>query len=391
MGALSWLLPSPAIVDFALTPLPPVAVASSSPGSPSSFDFALDFALERINRSVALSIPAVRRAIHVIDTVATFGLAGWAADGTKLAATDPRISWLAQPDPAKTLFVTLAGTLSDAIWYDRSYWRILDRYATGLPAKARRICPDRVSIVPDPVDEDLVDTIVIDGRSVPLRDVIVFEFAGVGGLQRYGFELLDLYWNLQAAAGNYAKAPHPKAILKNHGQDLTDEEIEALLARWEAARGTRSVGYLNDVVDYETFGWSASELQLTEAREYAALEVARMFGLPAQTIDASTAGSLTYSNVVDRRQDTLEALRPWMTPIEQTLSLNDRRSTPSGVVVPAGISVRFDADAYVRDQPGARFATWASAIASGVLSVPEVRALEPYATTSGPINPGAQP
>src|SRR4029077_5622927 len=99
-------------------------------------------------------------------------------------------------------------------------------------------------------------------------------------------------------------------------------------------------------VDYQTFGWNAAELQLTEAREYAALEVARIFGLPARAVDATTGDSMTYANVVESRRDTLDALRPWMAPVEQTLSLNDRASRPQGLCVPYGIAVRLDIRQY---------------------------------------------
>ena len=155
--------------------------------------------------------------------------------------------------------------------------------------------------------------------------------------------------------------------------------FDALLASWETAREQRGIGYLNDVVDYETVeGYSARELQLVEAREHAALEVARMLALPAFALDANQPGSsMTYGNVVDRRRDLLEALRPWMGVVEGTLSLDDRRGTTSGLILPRGQSVKFDADAYTRDDPKTRMETWKVALDAKVLTVDEVRAAEP--------------
>src|SRR4029077_12027794 len=161
-----------------------------------------------------------------------------------------------------------------------------------------------------------------------------------------------------------------------------NEEIQALLDDWETARQTRSVGYLNDVVDYQTFGWNAAELQLSEASEYAALDVARIFGLPARAVDATTGDSMTYANVVESRRDTLDALRPWMAPVEQTLSLTARASRPQGLVVPYGIRVRLDIDDYVRDTPATRMDTWDKALSPGVLPLAEVRSAEPLATST---------
>lgn len=337
-----------------------------------------------VTRDIALSIPAVRKARHVIvGTISTLALSAWAG-GTRLEPEDPRTSWLRQPDPLKTLQTTIAGTVDDGLWQDRAVWRILDRNVSGAPVKFRRIQPSRISVVSDQWDEDLVDTWTIDGREVPARNVVAINFSGLGGLKRWGVDLLQLYIDLQVAAGKYAKAPHPKAILHNHGADLNNPEIIALLDAWEAARESRSTGYLNDVMDYETFGWNAQELQLVEAREYAALEVARIFGLPAAALDAKSGDSMTYGNVVEKRKDILASLRPWMTSIEQTLSLDDRSSRPTGLVVPRGITVRFDADAYTRDDPSTRMDTWAVAKSSGVLSMDEIRANEPLATSNTP-------
>lgn len=338
-----------------------------------------------VHRTIALSIPAVRKARQVIaGTIATFALSAWQGRN-RLDANDPRVPWLAQPDPTRTLFTTLYHTIDDGIWFDRAVWKILDRDVAGMPVKFRRIQPGRISTVMDTWDDDQVSTWIIDGQAVPARDLVVFDFAGMGGLKRWGVELLELYIDLQEAAGKYARSPHPKAIIKNSGGDLSAPEIMALLDAWEAAREVRSTGYMNAVTDYETFGWNAAELQLVEAREHAALEVARLFGLPARAVDATGGGGMTYANVVELRRDTLDALNPWMVAIEHTLSLNDRGSMPKGTITPRGISVRFDVDAYVRDAPLTRMQTWETAKRAGVLSDAEVRTLEPLAPTDQPI------
>lgn len=362
----------------------PVAVIGPSSAGARSVTRIITSAQEAqaANRSFALSIPAVRKARHVIaGTISTFILSAWAGQA-RLPADDIRSSWLRQPDPTATLQSLLFGTIDDGIWYDRAVWKILDRNVAGMPVKFRRIAPSRISTVPNTLDPDSVDTWIIDGTEVPRRQLVVHDFAGLGGLRRWGADLLALYLDLQTAAGRYARAPHPMAILKNHGADLTPAQITALLEEWEAARETRATGYLNDVVDYDTFGWNAAELQLTEAREYAALEVARMFGLPARAVDASGGDSMTYANVAESRRDILEALRPWMTVVEQTLSLDDRASRPSGLYLPSGVTVKLDVDAYTRDAPGDRMTTWATALSAGVLTIEEVRAAEPLATTA---------
>ncbi len=364
----------------------PKAVASSSTSTPSSPAGALvsTARAERVAQHIAQSIPAVRRAQAVLaGTISTFELFGRAGDD-RLPADDPRVAWLRQPDPDEALTITLGRTIRDGIWRGRAVWEVLDRALTGLPVKFRRVHPARIDTITDPLDPDRVVEWLIDGRPRSRAELVIFDFSDLGGLERYGFELLSIYGKLQTAAGRYADEPHPKAILRNSGADLTDEEIDALLDRWEQSRAERSVGYLNAVVEYETYGWSAAELQLTEAREHAALETARLFGLPAASVDASSGDSLTYSTTVEKRREILEALRPWMTVITQTLSLDDRSSRPRGRYLPYGIVAEFDADAYTRDAPTERMEMWATAITHGVLSADEVRAREPLARGLGP-------
>ncbi len=173
--------------------------------------------------------------------------------------------------------------------------------------------------------------------------------------------------------------PLPSVVLSNEGPDLSDSEIDALLTAWETARARRTSAYLNSAVKAETKGWSSRELQLVEGREHAALETARLFALPAFALDAAPTGgaTLTYGNRVDNRRDLVEALRPWITVVDQTLSLD--------AVTVRGDRVGLDVDAYTRDDPKTRMETWAAGIGAGVLSPAEAREHEPLAT--GPTAP----
>lgn len=368
---------------------PPVRVAAAPPaggGDPLSAAIARAYT-ESVVMTDALSIPSVRKAVHVIaGTISTFALAAWAGT-TKLPPEDRRTAWLAQPDPDVTLQGMLRRTVSDLIWRDRAFWRVLPggRFVgSGLPAQFRYVTADRITPLQDPDDVDHIQGFLLDGAKIDRSDLVVFDGAGLGGLRQFGWPLLELYQQLMLAAGRYAAAPLPTMELHNTGADMSDAEIQALLASWELARQTHATAYTNAVLETKTFGWSAKETQLVEAREEAALEVARLFGLPAQALDAPVAGSnLTYANVLEARKDRLEALRPWMTVIEAGLSLDDRTGVRSGLVLPRGIVARFDVDAYLRDDPATRMTIWSTALASNILTLDEVRAQEPLAWTGG--------
>ena len=339
---------------------------------------------QSVARNVALSIPAVRRARAALLTPATFALTAWEG-GVQLAEDDPRCSFLRQPEPTRPRYNTLALLLDDGLWFDKSVFRVF-RTVLGTTAYVERIHPQRWQATYAPNDPDTVLSWSVDGASYTpsqfaTAGFVVFDFAGMGGLRRFGWELLSLYGDLQAAAGRYARAPHPMAILKNaSGDELDDDEIADLLDDWEYARANRGVGYL-DGYDYESVGWSARELQLTEAREHAALEVARLFQLPAFAVDASGGDSMTYANIVDRRRDLVESLRPWTTTVTQTLSMNvrDAAGVTRGLVLPRTVRVEFDASEYLRDDPGKRMAVWQQGEALGIFTEDDIRRMEPLA------------
>jgi hypothetical protein len=324
----------------------------------------------------AMSIPAVRKAVATISgTLSTFALRLWTDAGMQTGPGVP--GWLSQPVDGRTLQYVLKHTVDDLIWHDRAYWQVTARYTETLrPSRFRYIAADRVLAIHDPRDVDAAPAAHwIDGVEVPSsQPLVVFDAAGLGGLRLYGWAMLDLYVRLMEAAGRYADSPLPSMALHNTGADLDPDEVAQLLAAWETARQARSTAYLNSVVKAEAFGWSARELQLTEAREHAAQEVARLFALPAFAVNAADASPMTYANVVDRRRDLIEALRPWVTVIDQTLSLPP--------ITPSTQQVRMDVAAYTRDDPSTRMTTWATGISAGVLTVDEARAAEPLATGS---------
>lgn len=369
MGAVGFTEP-------AAVPVAPVAVSGADASAPS----ASLYRASSVAVQIAMSIPAMRRAHHIITGLPATWPMFAQQNGARLSPNDPRSSWLAQPDPLRTRGWLITKTLDDALWHDRCVWEF-ERNIAGQAARFRRVHPQRYSTIDEPGDPDTVAAWVVDGHmqspSEFRRNHIVFDWAGIGGLRRFGAPMLALYADLQAAAGNYARAPHPKAILKNSGPDLDDDEIDDLLADWEEARATRSVGYLNKSMDYEDHGWNAQELQLVEGREHAALEVARLTGLPAAALDAKTAGSMTYGNIVEYRRDLREALRPWTDPIVDTLSMDDRTSTTSGLVLARGITAGFDDVDYLREAPLTRMQTWAAGITAGVIDLDDARTQEP--------------
>ncbi len=113
------------------------------------------------------------------------------------------------------------------------------------------------------------------------------------------------------------------SISANNDPEIGKLIATAILNAWKQARQTKGTAFLSDNVDMESVGFNAADLQLTEAREYLAKEIARLMNIPAYYLDAST-NTMTYSNVTAERRALLDfSLRPLLTAIEQRLSMDD--------------------------------------------------------------------
>lgn len=312
----------------------------------------------------AIKIPSVKKAFHVIaGTIATFPIQVY-KDGVKLDNDDPFTKLVTRPNNTMGITQMLMNTLREGIWYGRALWRVKDRNLDLYPIEWEFISQSRCAYTEE---NNEITLISIDGKNVHKDDVIIFEYPVIGNISE-STDLLDLYKDLQDAAKNYAESPHPKGILKYLGQSkITPKEVAQYIKNWNGWRKTSSVAWLTRDMEYQTVGYSARDLQLTEAREHAATETARIFGITAASIDAKTSDSMTYSNVLESRRDLLECLMPWILLTQEVLTKH----------LPPYCQARFEIDTYTRDSPLTRMNTWNTAIQAGILTVDEVRQLEP--------------
>ena len=85
-----------------------------------------------------------------------------------------------------------------------------------------------------------------------------------------------------------------------------------------------------------------SKLQLTEARTYQALEMARVANIPPYLVGAPTGSGMTYQNALQARQDLyLFGAKPYIDCVEQTLSMNN--------VTPRGRYIYLDVEYYLEE------------------------------------------
>jgi HK97 family phage portal protein len=328
-------------------------------------------------RALAMSVPSVARARNIIcGTIGSLPLTTF--NRITGEYVDPH-RVINQPDPRVAGFVIYCWLAEDIWLYGAGYGQVLEMYSATDGGRVRawtRVSPDRVT-----VDTDFLNTTIngykVDGNSVPMQGVgsiIRFDGPDEGLLHRAGKTVAAAVY-LENAAVNYAKEPAPTMVLKSNGTNLTAERISSLLTAWKSARQSRSTAFLNADVDLKEFGFDPKSMQLAEARQYVALELARACGIPAYFLSAEQT-SMTYSNAVTERRSLVDfSLRPILKAIEERLSLPD--------FVPNPVMTRFALDDFLRGNALERAQVYEILNRIGAMSVEQIQREEDLIPNEG--------
>lgn len=340
------------------------------PTTPVSYGGVLYTGTSYVDRATAMSVPAIKRAADLVASTIAAAPFVEIVNGERREARP----FLAQPDKARTRGIVISKTVRDLLLDGVSYWLITSRYAEdGRPASAKHVKASTISAKTD--NNGDVTEVFIDGKPVPMSDLIGFEHIN-GGILRSGARAIRTAVALEESVLRFAKTPMPSLGVNNQGAKLTQEQIDDLMAYYETALAQKAVLYQGRDVSLETYGWNPEQLGLNGARSAQAVEIARLTGVPAWYLYADPGSSMTYSNNTQARLDLYSlALMPFCTTIEQRLSMED---VTAGTVGSARATrVEFDFSEFLRADPEMRARIYSSLVPLGVMTAEEARALEP--------------
>jgi len=320
------------------------AGASARPG-------ALQYYVVGAATARALSIPTVSRAVGLITSMIG-GLEfrtytqSWDTNAQAYERTYiPGESWMTRPDPKATRNFMMASTVQDLMLHGRAFWYITSRYNTGFPASFTWLPADNVATLDQAGPEWFgpSNDIQFNGVDIDTDNVVQF-LSPINGMLWTGNRAIQIAYELDEAARRYAH--HGGGIASGYlqqtdGEPMGGDELAELAQAWSEARGNLAVGALNQHVKYVEFSQDPSKLQLMDARQHSALELARVFQVPAWLVGVAIGG-MTYNNSQQARQDLyLFGAKPFVDCIEQTLSLD--------TVVARGKHIEMDIGAYLRE------------------------------------------
>jgi HK97 family phage portal protein len=341
--------------------------AANTPYNLQSAVGGLFYGAQTATREQAMSVPAAARARNIIcSTIGSLPLETY-NHFTKEHLDPNRV--IMQPDPRVAGSAIYAWIAEDLLFHGVAYGQVLDAYAASDNSRVRawtRVAPNRVTYNLN-ANQTQITAYMVDGMHVPatgIGSLIVFSGLDEGVLNRAG-RTIKAAQELEKAAELYAKEPVPTMVLKSNGTNLTPERISKLLESWKVARNTRATAFLNADVELTALGFDPQKLQLNEARQYLATEIARAVGIPASFVSAETT-SMTYSTTVMERKALIDfSLRNILTPIEQRLSMAD--------FVPNGVEVRFDIDDFLRGSALERAQVYEILNRIGAMSIEQIQ------------------
>lgn len=319
----------------------------------------------RVSRTEALSVAAVLRGRNDLCSIGTLPL-------RLFRGTDAMPSTLLrQIDPNTANVVTMANTLEDLVFEGIAWWQITSQDFEGYPLSARHVPCGQVTL--DPPKSAAAPYVPpgtyvwVAGEPVPASRMIRFDSPNPPFLASRAIRRAIL---LDRLASTYAANPRPLDYFTD-GDDpsiepMSDEDVTAFLAEWQAARQNSSTGWIpGNVKRADVNTPSPAELQLVELQRQVTLEIANSFGVDPEDLGVSTT-SRTYFNAQDRRISKINDQRaPIMSAITDRLSMGD--------VTRHGHAVRFDLTEYLRADPLTQVAYWEALQRMGAISTAEIR------------------
>lgn len=340
-------------------------------GLPSLDDYI--YGRAQITRKEALSVPAIKRARDLIcGGIGQFPL-------ILLDPAGKQTQWnlLSQPESGVARSVTMTRTVEDMLLTERAWWHVTHLGWHGKPAEILQLLGDTITVRPKYVSYPY-------GQAYVWPDVpgLIRIDSPNGGLLSSSPAIRAYIALAMIAMRSVDGAPPTDWFTAgDDGEDPEDDEIPEILNDWAAARQRRSTAFVPKSLKYNRDGFNPEQLQMSQAREFAITEIARLTGIDAEELSVSTT-SRTYFNAQDRRRDRLESvLGPYMTAIEGRLSMED--------VTPRGYRVVFDTSSYLRLDDQAAATTDQTLIAAKVLlpdEAREKRGLQPLGDTVAPDN-----
>jgi HK97 family phage portal protein len=325
----------------------------------------------------ALSLASVYRSVSIIATaMKQLGIHVYRDD----ALVTPTPLLIRQPDIKMTRELWMEQTVNSMALSGNFYW-LISRNGRGETVNLEVLNPFDVMIQTDDYGNALYYT---------YRGVIKYELSDLyhggmmavpgnayylGPIQSCQAELLNARDTRDYASVWFNDSGIPNGVLKSD-QMLSPDQASAAKDAWNATAGAKNgVAVLGNGLSYQPMYLNPKDSMFIEAQGWNVQQVARLFGIPANMLMASVDGnSMTYTNMEQEQMAFVRyTLSQYIIAVESGLTHLTTRGT----------MVKMNVDSLLRSDTLSRYQAHQIAIASGWMTIDEVRAIEDMPTLGG--------
>lgn len=195
------------------------------------------------------------------------------------------------PNPYISRFELMEQTVGMLELTGNAYW-FLAGDSLGVPAQIWPLRPDRVSIVPDPVDYVHGYVYEIDGKRIPLEaaEVVHFkrwhpdnDYYGLSALESARIAVTSDKAMAEWNRNTFGKDNGVPAGIVNVKEFVSDADFERIKREWRGSYGgpQRRTAFLRGGgIEWQNIGLSHSELDFLKGREAHRNEILNIYGVP---------------------------------------------------------------------------------------------------------------
>jgi len=330
----------------------------------------------RYTPELALAQPSVFTAVRMVSAAVQSMPWQSMVRSTRLPV-DPQPAIIRQPDPWHPREDTLRRIATLLLLHGNAYLWLTAPDRSGRPTVA--IPVDNSEVLVQWNEAGTRPTYRWRGQLLELnRDLMHLKYMDLGPAHLFGIG------PVQAIAGSIAGALNADQLVAQQYTDgawvdgvlqapnkLTKAEADRLRSQWDAAHaGKRGTAVLEGGIEYKPVMMSNAEAELLASRKWYATDIMRTFGIPAPLagLPMGEGSSLTYQNIEGVKSQFAQfAVQPVTDTIESAFTQ---------LTVPSTQEVLFQFASLLRADISTRFSVYQTALAAGILTVNEVRALE---------------
>jgi len=326
---------------------------------------------------------AVFDAVRLIaDPICTLPIGTFIRQNGERRPFYPQPAWIEQPDPDPSVQRSdhyqqiMVSLLLNGNYYGRIL-REKGEIVAIAPLDPTRVEPKRNKA-------GFVEFIVDQTTALQASDVVHITelrepgaLKGVSRIERLR-EVFGIGKALDEYVARYFSGTLSSGIVLYPGE-MSPEQAKSLKDEFEKnSKGLRNAhrpNILTGGAKYERIAATADEAQLTQARDFFTLEVARAFKIPPSKLGVNTPGTRAYASV---EQDNIDfvttTLRYYVYKIEEAYSR---------LLQPRAAFIRLNMEALLRGDQQSRYAAYSQGVQAGFLSINDIHRLEDMRPVDG--------